>query len=116
MPCGCCPKRRPASADATPNLPPWLTTDGNDTIVAVIVVPRASRTVVDGEHDGLLRVRLAAPPVDGAANAALLEHLARLCGLPRRAASLVSGDSSRRKRVRLAGITPAAVLYGISSP
>jgi len=73
-------------------------------------VPRASRTVVDGEHDGLLRVRLAAPPVDGAANAALIEHLAKLCGLPKRAVTIVAGDSSRRKRLRLAGITPAAVL------
>lgn len=108
--CARCPKRRPDSADAPPSLPPWLTADGGDTLLAVVVVPRASRTVVDGEHDGLLRVRLAAPPVEGAANAALIEHLAKLCGLPRRAVTIVSGDSSRRKRVRLAGITPAVVL------
>jgi uncharacterized protein (TIGR00251 family) len=98
------------------SLPSWLTADGNDTLVAVIVVPRASRTGVDGEHDGMLRVRLAAPPVEGAANAALLAYMAKLCGLPRQAASLASGERSRRKRVRLSGITPAAVLYGISSP
>lgn len=105
-----CPTRRPDSADALPSLPPWLTDAGGDTLLAVVVVPRASRTVVDGEHDGLLRVRLAAPPVEGAANAALIDHLAKLCHLPKRAVTIVSGDSARRKRVRLAGITPTAVL------
>lgn len=75
----------------------------------MLVVPRASRTRIDGEHDGLLRVRVAAPPVEGAANAALLAHLARVCRLPARAVTLASGDSSRRKRVRLQGVAAATV-------
>lgn len=54
-------------------------------------------------------MRVAAPPVDGAANAALLAHLARVCELPARAVTLVSGDSSRRKRVRLQGVAAATV-------
>src|SRR5690606_38633873 len=106
------PTRGSADAALAPRVP-WLTTDGDDTIVAVIVVPRASRAQIDGEHDGLLRVRVAAPPVEGAANAALVEHLARVCRLPRRAVTLVSGDTSRRKRVRLAGVSPADVLAAL---
>ena len=101
---------RPDSADSPPALPPWLTSHGADTLVDIVVVPRASLTRIDGEHDGRLRVRLAAPPVDGAANAALLDHLARRCGLPTRAASLESGQTSRRKRVRLADVGAADVL------
>ncbi len=102
---------RRGSADPSATSPtPWLVPHGDDTLVAVLVVPRASRTVIDGVHGDALRIHLAAPPVDGAANAALLTHLAKVMALPKRAVSLVSGDTSRRKRVRLAGIAPAAVL------
>lgn len=100
----------PDSADTSLPLPPWLTGHGEDTLVDVVVVPRAPRTQIDGEHDGRLRVRLAAPPVDGAANDTLLAFLARRCDLPVRAASLMSGRTSRRKRVRLVGVRPADAL------
>lgn len=70
----------------------------------VRVQPRASRSRVVGEHGGYLKVQLAAPPVDGAANAALLELLAELLGIPRRQVALVSGETSRRKRVRALGV------------
>jgi len=75
----------------------------------VQVQPRASRSRVVGEHGGYLKVQLAAPPVDGAANAALLELLADLLGVPRRQVSLVSGESSRRKRVRAVGVDAPGV-------
>lgn len=67
----------------------------------VQVVPNASRTAVAGLHDGALRVRLMAPPIEGRANAALLAWLARSLDLPRRSAQLLGGDTSRRKRVHL---------------
>jgi uncharacterized protein (TIGR00251 family) len=70
-------------------------------VLTVQVVPNSSRTAVAGLHDGALRVRVAAPPIEGRANAELLHWLARSLGLPRRAMSLVSGDSNRRKRVHL---------------
>lgn len=102
---------RRGSADTPATAPtPWLVPDGDDTLVAVLVVPRASRTLIDGVHDDALRIRLAAPPVDGAANAALLTHLAKAVGLPTRAVSIASGHTSRRKRVRLTGIVPSVVL------
>jgi len=84
--------------------PPWLQPVEGGVELLVLVQPRASRSRVVGEHGGYLKVQLAAPPVDGAANAALLELLADLLGVPRRQVSLVSGESSRRKRVRAAGV------------
>jgi uncharacterized protein (TIGR00251 family) len=65
------------------------------------VSPNAKRTAADGLHDGCLRVRLNAPPVDGKANDALLAWLARELGLPRRAITLLRGESARRKTVQL---------------
>jgi uncharacterized protein (TIGR00251 family) len=68
------------------------------------VVPGAKRTEVVGLHDGALRLRLAAPPVDGKANAALIAWLAHELGLPRRDVSLLRGDTARRKQVLLGGL------------
>lgn len=77
-------------------------------LVDVAVVPNAKRTEAVGLHDGALRVRLAAPPVDGAANEALAQWLARSLGLTQRAVELVHGQTSRRKRLH-AQADPAAV-------
>jgi uncharacterized protein (TIGR00251 family) len=87
---------------------PWLTQTPGGVELAVLVQPRASRSRVVGEHDGLLKIQLAAPPVEGEANAALIEMLARLLGVPKRQVSLISGETSRRKRVRIEGVEPAA--------
>ena len=73
------------------------------------VIPRASKTELAGERDGALLVRLAAPPVEGAANAALIEFLASALDLPRRSIRIVSGEHSRRKRVAIAGMTTEQV-------
>ena len=76
---------------------------------AVRVQPRASRSEIVGEHGGALRVRLAAPPVDGAANDALVELLAESLGVPRRAVRIVAGHSSRFKTVEVDGVAADAV-------
>jgi uncharacterized protein (TIGR00251 family) len=76
--------------------------------LAVSVSPNARRTQIDGLHDGALRVRLAAPPVDGKANELLLVWIAAELGLPRRAVRLVRGELSRRKW--LAVDAPVALL------
>ncbi len=73
----------------------------------VRVVPRASRSEIVGEFDGTLRVRLAAPPVEGAANEELIRMLARSFGLPRAAVEIVTGHSSRVKQVRVDGLKPS---------
>jgi uncharacterized protein (TIGR00251 family) len=71
----------------------------------VHVTPRASRSEIVGEHNGALRVRLAAPPVEGAANEELIRTLASAFGLPTRTVEIVSGHSSRVKQVRVTGAT-----------
>ena len=73
------------------------------------MIPRAGRTEFAGERDGALLVRLAAPPVEGAANAALVDFLATALDLPRRSIRIVSGERSRRKRVAIAGMTAEQV-------
>ncbi|HKQ51393.1 MAG TPA: DUF167 domain-containing protein, partial [Pyrinomonadaceae bacterium] len=69
------------------------------------VVPRAARSRVAGEHDGALRVRVAAPPMDGAANEELVRTLARALGVAARDVEITSGHSSKLKQVR---VPPAA--------
>lgn len=76
---------------------------------SVRVQPRASRSEVCGVHGEALKVRLAAPPVDGAANEALMILLADALDVPRRAVTLVAGASSRSKLVQVDGIASNAV-------
>jgi len=73
------------------------------------VIPRASRTGVDGERAGAILVRLAAPPVEGAANAALITFLSDTLSIPRRHITIVAGEQSRNKRVKIDGLDEAAV-------
>jgi uncharacterized protein (TIGR00251 family) len=75
----------------------------------VRVQPRASRTEVAGTQQGALKVRLQAPPVDGAANEALVEFLADSLGVPHRLVRIVSGASSRTKVVEVMGVDAGAV-------
>lgn len=76
---------------------------------SVRVQPRSSRTGVEGVHGDALKVRVNAPPVDGAANEAVVEVLAEALGVPRRAVRIVAGDSSRTKVVEVEGVDAAAV-------
>jgi len=76
-------------------------------ILAVRVIPRAPRSKLDGRRGGAVLVRLAAPPVDGAANDALIELLAREFHRPRRDITILTGETSRDKRVEIAGLTDA---------
>lgn len=67
------------------------------------VQPGASRSAFAGMHGDRVKIRLAAPPVEGKANAALIEFLAAHYGVPRRNVVIVSGLKSRRKKVSIAG-------------
>jgi len=80
-------------------------------LLDLAVVPNARRTEVIGRHDQALRVRLAAPPVDGAANEALQRWLADALGLPKHRITLVRGQSSRRKRLHVAGANDAVARW-----
>lgn len=71
--------------------------------IDVQVIPRASRTRVVGRQGDRLKVQLSAPPVDGAANQALIELLSETLGVRRGAVSIQSGETSKKKRVRIEG-------------
>jgi uncharacterized protein len=79
-------------------------------VFKVRVVPRASRSEFVGEHDGALRVRLAAPPVAGAANEELVRLLARAFKVTRAAVQISAGQTARLKQVTVTGATPEILL------
>jgi uncharacterized protein len=86
-----------------------LREDEGTTRLTVRVIPRAGKTgVEDITEDGALRVRLTAPPVEGAANAALVAYLADLFDLPKRGVRIVRGTQSREKTVAISA-PPARV-------
>lgn len=75
--------------------------DGDDVLLSCYLQPRASKDEVIGEHDGAVKIRIAAPPVDGEANAALVAFLAKQFGVAKRAVQIESGHTGRRKSVRI---------------
>ena len=83
--------------------------DRDGVLVDLWVQPRAGRSGVAGVQGDAVKVRVAAPPVDGRANDALLRLLAEAVGVPRRDVALVRGQGGRRKTVRIRGTTPEAV-------
>lgn len=99
----------PDARTAPTHIPTCLQGAGDDTLLAVRVIPRAGRTELTGARGDALLVRLAAAPVDGAANAALTDVIAELLDLPRRQVTLVAGDRSRDKRLRIEGLAPLEV-------
>jgi uncharacterized protein (TIGR00251 family) len=85
--------------------PPYLRATADGVEILVHVQPRASRTKLVGEHGGRLKIALAAPPVDGAANDELLQFLASTLGVGRRDVEHLKGLTGRQKIVRVASLT-----------
>ena len=79
------------------------------TLIRLRVQPRASRERLEGVRDGHVRLRLTAPPVDGAANAACIAFLAKALDISRGQIHLQAGEKSRAKLLHIAGLTPAQV-------
>ena len=77
--------------------------------VRIRVQPRATRTEVAGEYDGALKVRVAAPPVDGAANDELVRFIARQVGVAQSRVRIVSGDAGRSKVLEIEGVDVQSV-------
>jgi len=96
-------------------MPPWLREARGALLLEVLVQPRASRTRLVGEHGDRLKIQLAAPPVDGEANQALLDFLAHELGLRRADLSIERGESGRRKTVRAAGADASRALSWAAS-
>ena len=81
----------------------WLTEASDGALILSLhVQPGARRTGFAGLHGGVAKLRLAAPPIDGKANTALRAFLAEICGAPKSDIQLLSGETSRAKRVRIA--------------
>lgn len=103
---------RPTSP--TSSARPNVTDTPAGAVVDVRVVPRAGRSGIAGARDSAILVRLAAAPVDGAANDDLIATLAKALGRSRRDVRILSGERSRSKRVLVSGMTAAAVLARLS--
>ena len=98
---------------------PWLREGAQHVILTLHIQPGAKKSAVVGEHGEALKIRLAAPPVDGKANACLLDFLADLLGVTKKQVLLQSGAAARAKRVRVEGIDAASVqrkLAALSPP
>ena len=91
-----------------------LTSTNEGVLLSVRVVPRAARAGLAGIREDALLVRLNAAPVEGAANAELVEVLADVLGVPRRAVSIAVGERSRRKTVLIRGLSADEVASKIT--
>lgn len=87
----------------------WLEERDGAVRLKIRAQPRASRTELAGEYAGALRVRLAAPPVEGEANRELVRFLAKRLRVAASAVRVVSGETGRNKTVEVVGIDAAAV-------
>lgn len=87
---------------------------GGDVCVDILVQPRASREKVGPVHGDRIKVAVTAPPVDGEANAAVIALLARALDMPRSALEVAAGASSRRKTIRVSGLSADEVRARLS--
>lgn len=87
----------------------WLSETKDGVILNIHATPRASKSQIQGLHGEALKIRLQAPPVDGKANDALVEFLAGILDLGPRQVTILSGQTSRRKRVAIQGVTGPAI-------
>ena len=77
------------------------------------VQPRAGKTEVVGWHGDAVKIRIKAPPVDGAANEELIRFLSKTAGIPRAAVCISSGATARRKQIKVAGIDKTALMAAL---
>lgn len=87
-------------------LPAWIEATPSGLVLRVFVAPRSSGNKVLGLHDGKVKVALTAPPVEGAANNALIAFLAKVLGVSKSSVAIVAGETSRKKSISVEGIEP----------
>lgn len=87
----------------------WIHSEGNGVILTLHIQPGAKKTEVAGLHGDALKIRLHAPPVDGKANAALVEFLSARLKVSRRQITLQSGQTARRKQLKVEDLSLADV-------
>ncbi len=79
------------------------------TTIQILVQPRASRAKIGPRHDGRIKIAVTAPPVGAEANAAVIELLAKWLGIAKSSIEVIAGTSSRRKTIRIAGVSDAQI-------
>ncbi|MBI3774025.1 MAG: YggU family protein [Gammaproteobacteria bacterium] len=89
----------------------WYRWDGDDLVIQLRVTPRASKNEIAGPYGDALKVRITAPPVEGAANAHLIEWFAKLSKVPKAQITLEAGDKARSKRIRIHD--PLQLIHGV---
>lgn len=92
----------------------WYSWQGEDLILRCHLQPKASRNEISGLHGDSVKIRIAAPPIEGRANAALVKFLAKTFGVAKRDVSIISGELGREKRVRIHA--PATLPDGLVLP
>lgn len=106
-------RERQGNADSPPS-PAFITAQANGVTLAIKLQPRASKNEIGDAHGMELRIRVTAPPVDAAANEALLRLLADTLGCPRGKVELIRGHTARQKVVKIYGMTAADVARKLS--
>jgi uncharacterized protein YggU (UPF0235/DUF167 family) len=109
-------RRAGAHPDRPVALPSYASAHAGGCVLTVRVIPRAGRTDLAGERAGALLVRLAAAPVEGAANDALLACLSERLDVARARLTLTAGARGRDKRIHVAGLGPAEVVERLGGP
>lgn len=79
------------------------------TKIVLFIQPKSSKNEIVGPHNGALKIRVAAPPIEGRANEELIEFLAKALKLPKRSVEILKGDTGRNKTVHVAGLSAAEV-------
>ena len=93
-----------------------ITQSGNSLEIALHIQPRARRTEIAGEFNGALKLKVMAPPVDDAANRAVIQFFASFFSIPKSRIEIVSGEKSREKKLRIEGVKPADFFARMARP
>lgn len=95
----------------------WCQQKGDQTIVLTLYIqPGAKSSEISGVHGEALKIRLAAPPVEGKANQALIRFLSEKLAIPKQAITLLSGETNRNKRVQIIGLSVEAIENVLLTP
>lgn len=87
--------------------------DGEQLYLAIYLQPKASKDAVLGVHNNEFKISITAPPVDGKANQHLIKFLAKLCGVAKSKVTILKGEQSRHKHVRIDGMTHIPYIFSI---
>ncbi len=91
-----------------------MATSGNEAKISLRVYPNAGRNEMVGFGDGILRVKISAPPSKGKANRELITFLSRLLGVSKGSVNIIKGDTTRNKVIAIDGLSRAEVIKRLS--